>query len=248
MKSITEMIKKFRHASKRLILLDYDGTLVNFAPTPEEALPTQRVVDILAKLCTCPGTRVVIITGRSRTGIEAMIGHLSLDIVAEHGAVMKLNGEWKYTVLTADSWKNKILGLLQDYVANVPGSFIEKKDFALTWHYRQCDGKAGTVAAAELIAQLMPVANEYRLKVIDGNRIVEVVAGNSDKGKAALQLAQQQAYDFILAIGDDKTDEDMFAALRELPSCFTIKVGKGETAAGHQMVNVQEVLLFLEQI
>jgi trehalose 6-phosphate synthase/phosphatase len=248
MTGITEVIKKFRRASRRLILLDYDGTLVNFAPTPEEAVPTRRVLDILGKLSARGNTRVVIITGRNRAGIETMIGHLSLDIVAEHGAVRRLNNEWKNTVSAMSSWKNKILGILEEFVSGVPGSFIEKKEFALTWHYRQCDEKAGTEAAAALISQLTPLVKEYQLKLIDGNKVIEIIAGNYDKGKAALLLAQTEPYDFILAIGDDRTDEDMFAALRKLPSCFTIKVGKGETAAEHQLVNVQEVLLFLEQI
>jgi trehalose 6-phosphate synthase/phosphatase len=161
---------------------------------------------------------------------------------------MRLNNEWKNTVSAMDSWKNKTLEILEEFVSRTPGSFIEKKEFALTWHYRKCDEMVGTDAAADLMSQLSPLVQEYQLKLIDGNKVIEVVAGNSDKGKAALHLAQMEPYDFILAIGDDRTDEDMFSALRNLSSCFTIKVGKGETAAGHQLVNVQEVLLFLEQI
>jgi trehalose 6-phosphate synthase/phosphatase len=246
--SFTEMKRKYKSASRKLILLDYDGTLVSYAPSPEEAVPTPRLINIITRLSGQPDIRLVIITGRSRKSIEAMLGGLPVDIIAEHGAIKRINNVWKRESHVTESWKSKVIGLLDEYTANVKGSFVERKEFALTWHYRQADERIAHDAAGRLLSQLEPFAREYSLKLIDGNKIVEVVAGNSDKGIAALNLTVRDEYDFILAIGDDKTDEDMFSALSGLPCCYTIKVGKGTTFARQQLVNVQEVLLLLEQI
>lgn len=245
---ITELIKNYRKAKKKLILLDYDGTLVNFAPTPDGATPTKRLLDILSKLCGRSDTRLVIITGRGKTSIDLLLGHLPVDIVAEHGAMMKLNNEWRMVTENREDWKKEILEKLNDCVKENQGSFIEVKEYALTWHYRQVAETTGFHVAEKLIESLHPISEKYDLKIINGNKVVEVVAGKQDKGVAALKILNEHEYDFVLAIGDDKTDEDMFLKLQSLQNCYTVKVGPGSTSARHQLFNVQEVLLLLEQI
>jgi trehalose 6-phosphate synthase/phosphatase len=245
---ITQLIKNYSNAKRKLILLDYDGTLVNFAPTPDAAVPTQRLLDILTKLCARRDTRLVIITGRGKTSIDRLLGHLPVDIVAEHGAMIKLNNEWRKVSENREDWKEEILKKMNEFVTKNAGSFIETKEYALTWHYRQVPEETGLQAAEKLIESLQDTSAKYDLKIINGNKVVEIVAGRQDKGVAALKFVQEQDYDFVLAIGDDRTDEDMFLKLQSIQNCYTVKVGPGNTSARHQLFNVQEVLLLLEQI
>jgi trehalose 6-phosphate synthase/phosphatase len=245
---ITNLIAKFRSSAERLILLDYDGTLVNFAPTPDGATPTQRLLKVLSRLCATPGVTPVIITGRESANIDALVGHLPINIVAEHGAMIKINNKWQKEIDSDDKWKQVVMEILEKQAALNPGSIIEKKQYAVTWHYRQMEEKAGAAAAKKLLAEIQPLLEPLGLKVLEGNKVIEIISGNTNKGDAAKKLLNFKEFDFVLAIGDDKTDEDMFKALRDVKNCYTIKVGPGPTYAKQQLVNVPEVLLFLEQI
>jgi trehalose 6-phosphate synthase/phosphatase len=241
-----EIIKKFKEAKRKLVLLDYDGTLVNFELTPESARPTERLLTILEGLSGKKNVRLAIITGRSRESIEPFVGHLPIDIIAEHGAVMKISSNWIASPRHSAGWKTEIKKLLQKYVSDCESSFVEEKEFALCWHYRTCEEKEGWLKSRQLIAELGKMNSGFR--VIDGNKVVEVAIKNIDKGIAAGWMVNQEDYDFVLSVGDDRTDEDMFSVLGEFKNCHTVKVGTGATLAKHKLVNVADVLLLLEQL
>lgn len=243
-----DVIYKFRQAKKKLVLLDYDGTLVNFSPDPEGTAPDERLLKILAQLGKEADTRVVIITGRRSESIDSFLGHLPLDMVAEHGAFLKASGSWTTRKGPDTPWMDEIKAILQKYVPLCPGSFIEVKKYTVTWHYRGSGEDEGRARSRELISELSGPGRGGKFRVIDGNKIVEATACDIDKGRAALELIREGQYDIVLCIGDDRTDEDMFVALKELENCFTIKVGPGTTVAKNKLKDVAEVLHFLEQL
>jgi trehalose 6-phosphate synthase/phosphatase len=244
----TNIIEKFRKAENKLILLDYDGTLVNYAPAFADAKPSGHLLNILKKVNNTPRTKLIIITGRNHLDIDKFLGHLKLIIVAEHGAMLKENEKWKKQINDDNSWKNKISPFLNKAVLSCPGSLIEEKHFSLAWHYRKADTNAGHIHSRELLRALEHVVKSHNLKIIDGNMVVEITSGLTNKGKAIQFIIEQNQYDFILCIGDDKTDEDMFEYLLKHEIAITIKVGKGDTLAKNNLGTVQEVLLLLEQL
>lgn len=77
---------KYKSAGRKLLLLDYDGTLVEFNPVSEKAIPTENLSNILLKLINQSQTKVIVISGRGCQGIGKLLGHLPIDIIAEHGA------------------------------------------------------------------------------------------------------------------------------------------------------------------
>ena len=101
------MIEKYRNANSRLILLDYDGTLVNHTPIPDTARLPEQLFDILTKLIGNPHTQVFIITGRSYQDIDKILAHLPINIIAEHGAMIKENGIWKNQINDNGLWKER---------------------------------------------------------------------------------------------------------------------------------------------
>ncbi|MFA4853234.1 MAG: trehalose-phosphatase [Bacteroidales bacterium] len=244
----TVLIEKYKNATNKLILLDYDGTLVDYCPIPEKAIPSEKLLNILIKLVNKPQTKVIIISGRGHQDIDKLLGHLPIDIIAEHGAVIKENGEWKNQVIYNSLWKKDVLPLLNRAVLACPKSFIEEKHFSITWHYRKAKSESGYVCSRELIRLLRNIIHLYNLKILDGNKIVEVMGEKIGKGKAVKNIVEKNNYDYILSIGDDKTDEEMFEFFMHNINAFTIKVGEGDTFAKYKFDDVNKVIMLLEQL
>lgn len=236
--------ERYAQARSRLLLLDYDGTLVNYKTKPELAAPPIEVINVLGRLASRRENYVVIISGRDQQTLDEWLGFLPIDMVAEHGSYIKQQGLWRRDILDDGSWKQIVSPVLIDFVTRCPGSFIEEKSHSLAWHYRSAESETGFVRSRELITTLENLL-PYQLRVIDGNCVVEIKSTETDKGKVAKQLSLARPYDFVLAIGDDRTDEDMFTALT-LENQYTVKVGPGSTHAAHRVENVQEVLALLK--
>lgn len=243
-----ELIKKYRNATNKLVLLDYDGTLVDYSPIPERAIPSEKLLDVLIKLIEQPQTKIILISGRSNQDIEKLLGHLPIDIIAEHGTTIKENGEWKKQIVDNGSWKNKVLPILKKITLSCPKSFVEEKQFSLTWHYRNAESQSGDNYSRELIRILESIISSYNLKILDGNKVVEIMTTEIGKGKAVKKLVEENNYDYILSIGDDKTDEEMFEFFLHNTNAVTVKVGNGTTVAKYKLNNVNSVISLLEQL
>jgi len=217
--------QSFAQAERPLLLLDYDGTLVPFAPRPELALPDSELLDLMRKLCARPHAHVCVISGRDRFTLESWFGQLDLTLVAEHGAWIRSRGHaiWRTTQPVSSAWKPQVKSILRSYVRRTPGSLVENKEFSMAWHYRQCNDKLGASRAALLLKQLRAIADVNAVQILEGNKVVEVRKLGVNKGATARAVELALQPDFILAAGDDRTDEDLFAALPS--SAFSIRVG-----------------------
>ncbi len=243
-----DFVENYKKANNKLVLLDYDGTLVHFDSHPGKARPSEPLLDILERLAKKPLTRIIIITGRECKDIDRMIGHLSIDIIAEHGAYTKENGKWNSQIDDKCSWKKSRIPLLNRFSIMCPGSFVEEKQFSLAWHYRKCKSEQAYKYSRELIDLLMRIKSDCNLKVIDGNKVIEIMPEKVGKGEAVKKILEQNKYDYILSIGDDKTDEEMFDFLSDISYAFTIKVGNGNTVAKYRVKNEKSVIKLLEQL
>lgn len=242
------LANNFDKLQKGLFLLDYDGTLVEFTPMPEMATPSKRVLDLLKKLNCRVNTKVVIISGRGYMDMEKYFSQLPISIIAEHGAMIKNDGHWSHINLSPDSWKRAIYPMLRQFALSCPGSFIEEKEFSLVWHYRNALEIDGNIKSRELIQVLASSISSLGLKLLDGNKVIEIMDKSIGKGNATLKYIEENYFDYIVSIGDDKTDEEVFEVLSLNLTAETIKVGPGQTKAKHRLENVDEVLMYLEQI
>jgi trehalose 6-phosphate synthase/phosphatase len=245
---VTEIKEKFRSAKNSLVLLDYDGTLVNYELIPDEARLPAHLSDILKNLIDKPGNKVFIISGRSHKDIDKLLDHLPVNIIAEHGAIQKVGGVWKNQINDDALWKNAVIPILNQVTVKCPGSFVEEKMFSLTWHYRSADAQSGFRHSRELIATLEEVIHSYNLKILDGNKVVEILTNGNGKGYAVKKLIEQNRYDFVLSIGDDTTDEEMFEFLLHNSLAYTIKVGEGDTCARYKLESISDVTSLLNQL
>ncbi|UCD84170.1 MAG: bifunctional alpha,alpha-trehalose-phosphate synthase (UDP-forming)/trehalose-phosphatase [Deltaproteobacteria bacterium] len=225
-KTNSRLVGEYRKSKKRLLLLDYDGTLIPFFGKPEEARPDDELLRLLEKLTEDPKNQVVLISGRDKDTMERWFGKLKLNLLAEHGIWIKEKGKekkWEMIEPLTDEWKKDIHPVLELYMDRTPGSFIEEKGFSLVWHYRKADPDLGTKRARELIEVLENLTVNLNLRVSGGNKVVEIRSTRTDKGRAAMRWTSQKKWDFLLAAGDDLTDEDLFAVIPE--TGYSIKVG-----------------------
>jgi trehalose 6-phosphate synthase/phosphatase len=217
---------KAMEGQQRLLLLDYDGTLVPFHPNPQLARPGEELRLLLRALTELPDTRVVIISGRDRTTLQNWLGDLPLDFIAEHGVWLRTAGEdWQLFQPLRNEWKRELRPVLELYVARTAGSFIEEKDYSLVWHYRRADADLGEVRAREMLSHLSFMTANTDLQVLEGNKVVEIKNAGLNKGTAAARWLERYTPAFALAIGDDRTDEDTFRAMPD--SAYTVRVGTG---------------------
>jgi trehalose 6-phosphate synthase/phosphatase len=244
----TELIKEYGKATKKLVLLDYDGTLVNYELIPDNARLSEPLVDILINLNNKIQTKIYIISGRSHSDIDKLLDLLPIDIIAEHGAMIKENGVWRKQLANNDLWMKTIIPVLNRITSACSRSFVEEKIFSLAWHYRNADTRQGYIYSRELISIIEKIVHSYNLKIIDGNKVVEIITAEIGKGKAVKKLLEKDYYDFILCIGDDTTDEEMFEFLLDNPRAFTIKVGRGDTLAKSKLSSIDDVAYLLKHL
>ena len=246
-KTLNGIRRHYQRSKNRCLLLDYDGTLVPFSRIPSEAAPDNAVRELLGRLSADERNHVVIISGRDLSSLDRWLGSMPLTLVAEHGASYRpRNGSWQQMVSVSEGWKDEIRRVMQLFVIRCAGSFIEEKRNTIAWHYRNTQTGLGFSRSRELLNTLSQLIQNTTLQVIDGNKVVEVRISGFDKGNSALRIVNEMDPDFVLCLGDDTTDEDMFKALEG--EAYTIKVNNGASAAQYTILSQQQVLPLLNSL
>ncbi|HWH77187.1 MAG TPA: trehalose-phosphatase, partial [Candidatus Binatus sp.] len=236
-----EAIARFHGSKRRMLFFDYDGTLTPLVPHPSMARPDLALRELLRTLGSDPRNDVVITSGRDRITLEDWFGALPLGLVAEHGAWLKRAGQsWQRAKMVPSEWKHELLPILEIYADRLPGSFVEEKEESMAWHYRLADPEQSELCAPELVDHLFNLTAKSDLQVVQGNKVVEIRRAGIDKGSAAAHWLGDAEFDFILAVGDDATDEDLFKSLP--PSALSIRVGIAATHAQYNLGNCAQVL------
>ena len=242
-----EITQKYKKSRKRIFLLDYDGTLRKFEKTPEEAFPGEDLIALLGRLAKDVRNNVVIISGRDKNTLGKWFRDITISLVAEHGAWLHERGSiWELIEPLADYWKEQIRPILEMHVDRTPGSFIEEKDYSLVWHYRKSDPALAEIRARELKEALLHSSTNLGLGVLEGNKVVEIRNAGITKGKAALKWVGHEYYDFILAAGDDQTDEDIFKVLP--PHAYSVKIGFLPTEAKYSLERISDLHALLDEL
>ena len=237
-----EILKAYKTAKNRLLLLDYDGTLVEFNEKPNLAIPSPQLLKTIEKLIQQPNTDVVIISGRDQLFLDKWFGKMKLTLVAEHGYFIK-NEKWTEKFNNNKEWIQNLLPIFNSFTDRTPGTFVEEKQNSLVWHYRKTDPELANNRAVELKTVIKSLAPES-ISLMDMDKAIEITNSQFNKGTAVSDIISKKNYDFTLCIGDDVTDENMFINLNE--EAYTLKVGKKTTAAKYYIKNPVEVKKLLK--
>ncbi|SGZ56516.1 CIC11C00000004047 [Sungouiella intermedia] len=242
------LYNNYQHLKRRLFLFDYDGTLTPIVKDPAAAIPSSKLLEIVDKLTADPHNQFWIISGRDQAFLEKWWGSKNVGLSAEHGCFMKDIGSDKWYNLAATfdmSWQLKVDDVFKKYTDATPGSNIERKKVALTWHYRRSDPDLGTYQAERCMEELKNgIAKEYDVEVMAGKANIEVRPRFVNKGEIVKRLvlnphgAKQDPHavkldpdatpvdqlpDFMMCLGDDLTDEDMFRSLKDIEEQWHLK-------------------------
>jgi len=236
----------YKAAKKKLVFLDYDGTLAAFKNDPQKASPDTALYELLDAIASQPNTDMYLISGRDKETFTKWFLPKKYNMIVEHGVWISTDGEAFRTLETVKKdWMSKILPVLESFVDRTPGSFIEEKNYSLAWHYRKTDPDFGQKRAVELNTVLTSLIANDDLSVLNGNKVMEIKSSNVNKGRAAMRVYGEATYDFVFAIGDDWTDEFMF---QELPKdAITVKVGRQKTQARYFVDNTDSVRTILSK-
>ncbi|WP_080056031.1 bifunctional alpha,alpha-trehalose-phosphate synthase (UDP-forming)/trehalose-phosphatase [Spirosoma aerolatum] len=242
---IASFVSSFEQAQQRLLLFDFDGTLAPIVNDPALACPSDALKKTIQRLAET--SDVVVISGRNRAFLEKTFAGIPVYLVAEHGAFLqKPDQPWERLDLSSDDWVASVRAMMAPYVERAPGSFIEEKETSIAWHYRKSELDDIENQAVDLVTQLRSASYSIPLTIIQGSKVVEVKTAQHSKGTVANAIFEQKPYDFIVSIGDDTTDEDMF---RQLPNwAYTVKVGAGISFARYRLARQRDVEMLLERM
>jgi len=243
---IAQLVSQWRAAKTRLLISDYGGTMMSTTRRPQDAAPDPRLLQILKALGEQEGTTVVITSGRDLRTLHKWFGHIGIDLVGEFGACQYKDNVFQKNVTSDVGWKQLVRPMLDNLSQYTVGSFVEEKEYTVAWHYRNTEKQLGLHRLRDILEQLIYFTANNDLQVVEGDCVVEIRHADVSKGRATMQWVQEKQWDIVVALGNDESDEDIFA--RMPPDAWTIKVGLSETRAGHKARNVDQIRMLLAQL
>ena len=266
-----KILQTYSRASRRLIVTDYDGTLTQVQSLPRLATPAPVVTQLLATLARDPRNTVYVVSGRERRFMEKWLGRLKGGLAAEFGFCHRAPGSDEWTSLGRDldtSWKDVVRPIMTYFSERTPGTYIESKESSLAWHYRDADPHFGAWQAKDMQIHMEDVMSTLPLEIIQGNKLVEVRHVGVNKSLVLEEVLRQgprngyeeqvavdednmEDFDFVLCVGDDRSDEDMYQLLKswharkgeanETPDLYNVRIGPGATSAEFCLESVVEL-------
>jgi trehalose 6-phosphate synthase/phosphatase len=236
-------------APRLALLLDYDGTLVPFAPTPDLAVPDPELLGLLRRLAGRPGVQVHVVSGRKRGTLERWLGALPVGLHAEHGFWSRhtADASWHSADVGATGWREPVLAILREFAERTPGSIVEEKTAGYAWHYRSADPDWGAAQAKELALHLATLVGNAPVELLPGDKVLEIRPHGIHKGRVVSEVLGRCAPGTtLLALGDDRTDEDLFEALPE--GSVAVHVGPGPSRAALRIPDVPAARRFLAEL
>ena len=243
-----QMVESFQEAKNRLLILNYDGILVPYAKDPGRARPTQELLNLLKIFREHGNTDIVIISGRSKEELDEWLGDAQVNLTGEHGAwIREANqADWQLFKPLSSDWKQEVLPILELYTDRLPGSFIEEREYSLSWHYHKADIEHAFSQSREVRDHLSAMTTNMGVQVLNGYKVINVSNSDINKGELALHWLSKKDYDFVMAIGAGWSDELLFETLPE--NAWTITVGMLRTNARYVIKDQKGAISFLEAL
>eukprot|EP00927_Polykrikos_kofoidii_P027259 TRINITY_DN24052_c0_g2_i1.p1 TRINITY_DN24052_c0_g2~~TRINITY_DN24052_c0_g2_i1.p1 ORF type:complete len:1132 (-),score=194.61 TRINITY_DN24052_c0_g2_i1:65-3460(-) len=230
------VVKAYRSSKNRVIFLDSEIAMAADAwkspprygaTKSDQSVPDARVIDCLSTLLSDSYNTIVLVSGRDREVLEEWFGDMDrIGLCAEGGFYYKLpiatGGTWHCLADNPDyTWKTYAWQTMKQFAKRTQGAFIEDRGSAITWTYCEGNQHFGSLQAKELSSHLQELLFGFDVDVCESKGYVEVKLRGIDKGVVVSKCLAKIAAnfgdaDFVLCIGGDRSDEDMFEAVNAL--------------------------------
>jgi trehalose 6-phosphate phosphatase len=232
-----------------ILFLDYDGTLVEIAPRPELAHPTQELVHVLARLASLPGLALVVVSGRSLKNLQELLPIAGLNYLGSHGAEGLIGGKPWTIKCSGNNRKeqDELQRQLINCLGNLKGWWLETKPLSFALHYRQAEPEEEVEIFKVLGPWLDQVSRVGHHQILQGKKVVEILPQGVSKGAAIREILLLSGFSkhFPVYLGDDVTDESAFQVLQGRGLTVKVGVGQAVTAASYSLSHPAEVRQFL---
>lgn len=242
---MTEMAK----ASQLCIVSDVDGTIVELAAHPDLAFPSEHTKKILHNLHNLSGVSVYVVSGRPKSTMAAWFkDYPTINLVAEHGAWVRTDGDWKLGFSTDTSLLDQIEETLKEIASRYPGTLVERKTVGLGFHTRLVRENR-----EKLMTELNTVVDKFveehpEFGRMDGKQLIEIRLKVANKGKTVLDIQHSLPDTRMLILGDDTTDEDMFREAKRTDVCIVVGEVDRPTLANFNVTSVADTVCVLQWI
>ncbi|KAJ2893504.1 hypothetical protein MKZ38_008525 [Zalerion maritima] len=240
--SMNRLTKQYQQSTRRLFILDYEGTLVSWGPV-NQIIPVspQRPLDVLSDLLLDPANTVYVMSGRRPEELDRLFKRVAtLGLIAENGCFLKDCGTDAWTEMAdpvhTRKWKQSVQGIMTYYLERTPGSEIEERRCSLIFHYKSAeDYEAASRQASDCAAHINDACEDQRVHAIplDGCIIVEPIDWTKttaaerifDDLKAGMKpdSSHTSPVDFLMVVGDGREDEKVFKWANALADDKTVR-------------------------
>jgi len=268
--NINEVLDAYKKSNNRLLLFDNEGTLSNhvkLAHIDQAEGPSDQILSCLNEICIDKNNTVFVVTGRQRKIVERWFKTVQfLGMAAEYGAYLKWNAKssWNLRAETNGIWLKTAEEIIKGYVQRTEGTSMIVKECSVVFDFRDADPEFSNWQAKELQNQLEMLLNQFldSCEISIGMGYVEVKPVGITKGTTLYTVLKKVfkkkgPVDFILAMGDDSSDEEMFKVVQLVknspmlkPNCetFTCTVGLKPSLANHYVLDSYDILQLLKHL
>lgn len=196
------------------ILLDIDGTILDLAPTPAGVLVPSALQGALTTLWKWTGGALALVSGRPLRDIDKIFAPLELPAIGSHGAELRVDAASKQVIRPIPLLEERIRRQLAALISG--GIIAEDKGHSIALHYRAVPEREGALRSA--VARILSQVPNGKYEVLPGKCVIEVKTTGFNKGTAVLELMEMGPFAGRkpLFVGDDITDDSVFAILPEL--------------------------------
>ena len=237
---------RLRHATRLVLLLDYDGTLVAMPSAPGLLPPDPDLIDLLAALAARPRTLVHLVSGRRPETLERWFGPMGIVLWAEDGLWRRAGADepWEQMENVSSEWVARVRPMLEQYTRSTPGSLIEERSASIAWHHRMADPEYGSIQARDLRSVLGQAMSNMPVEIVEENKAIALRPHGVTRGRVVERILKNLPKPAtIAAFGNDRVDEDMFRALPS--SSVAVHVGLAASQAGYRLPDHLAVRAFL---
>lgn len=229
-----------------LVASDYDGCISPLVDRPENAVPNPASIAAIEAAGELPDTAAAVVSGRELAVLKELSGLTApVTLVGSHGSEFE-SGFAEEITPQRQALLDRLIAELRSIAADRPGAMVETKPASTTLHVRNvadADDRTAALAAARSGPATLP-----GVQVTEGKDIIELAVIETSKGHALDVLRERDGADAVIYLGDDVTDEKAFAHLDPARGDIGIKVGNGDTIAGHRVSDTDDVAAVLESV